>query len=719
MTLRLPTIQKGQAPQKVSVNPYTVLQAGEQRAAVYGRISSAIQKGIDLYNKRENDRLYRQAVIQAHEDDVDFITTWTADDYARTEVDDPLFLKLTENEKEPRIPSYKVLPEWRKEHRLKNINRLAETITDKDLRERFIQQQTMAVYSDYADDKLNAVKQQKRYDLSQTLSKSEKALKEKNYGLAKYIVKTANIPDKAKQEAIDKITAEQQDNFLNEVLQQQDKDTMESVLDRMLKNDPALTSHIPERTQTQYIRALRGKIAAEKRAVDSVLRTQNKLRVVKAERLQKALWDNDPVNIAEATKIAEAIKSSNPVEAESLSLAIRYHSNVNNFKFENLATQQNILKELEQTKPENAKGDFNFLLDKLQEAHKQAVKELSTNAIAYADKIGFIHAVPIDFHTPGTLAQGLKQRLEDVKKVYGQFNVFNGMFVGNEEAMFKDMLDNAPDKLPIYRAINEALGEYAPPFYEQMYKQHGDLSGYIAGQIYAQGTKFKQQAQFEITARDILKGAKLRKEDPQIQKFLKDKDNISAYYDKINTYFPTMFGGNATYSKAMKEALLDLYAVHHDIDKAFIQLVGKPIDYNGSYVLPPTPDTTKHDFVMHMIDLPNKFWQDEAKQIVGFSGKRLGQAVVTGRVKLIGAGRGRYYLQTTLPDGSIGRLKTTQGLDYIFTYDPDTLKKYLREKWIKKQKIKAQAAKQYIKARKRDELSPYYRLTQEFLEILD
>lgn len=681
--LKLPSIHYNR-PQELSyTNPFVVAQSGSKTA---GQLAKVLVKGAEYFQKREARKQWQDATLEAHKQDVSFITTKGIQDfYTPQDSNDPDFIKLTQDIHTPdgKIPAYRVYPEWRKTKRLQTVQKLADTIQDEELKRKFLIEQTQNIYADFARDQIQAVEQQKTADITHTLIEKDKALRDKDYGGAKLIIQTSNLPENVQEKALNEIMYQQQTNYFQEVFQNGSLTDKQEALQRLKNNDPEYTSHIPEATQTAYTRTLKGDIRREQTAIEGTVKTQLRLVKKDAEMMAQALWKGEKVNIAELQNMVKEISSVYPEEAADINRAIKFHTTVNNFQFEDLSTQQHILNKLQERPADKLKADDIFLYNKLVEAHEQSFKQLSKNAVEYADKIGFVHLTPISFDSPGQVFQGLKQRNKDAEQVYDQFNIFNGWLKEDEYPRMVDTILNASDPMKYFKAINEALGDRAVYFYDRLQIADKGNEMFIAGQLLTYGS------QYELTAKKVLQGAKLRREDSIVQKRIKEA--MPEIQAKVGKYFPSLFGGNTIQADAMKEAVIDLFAVTNNLDSSFKQIIGEPIQYNGSFVFPPAPDVTPHQFNLHILDIPSEYWKEHPA--FGFPKTQLRGAVINGEVKLVGAGRGKYYLQQMLPDGRMGRVKNLDGTDYVLDYFDSDIWKYINKKKRIKRALKAQSFK--------------------------
>lgn len=680
MTLALPAIQrKGlqKMPSPSITAPIKEAQSRVAMAGAFGQAANAAAGAFKKYAEKEDKRELRDATLAVHNADMQFQQNYGGKpEYNVMDVDDENFMELTAGlTAEKPVPAHTVYAEWRAKNYKDAMESASRNIRNEETRNAFIASLGSKMETNYASDSIRASKEQTAYATNQGMKEMESALLNKDYEGAEIGVNLSDMPQEAKDKAYKAINTRKQTDYFNEATENRNVPAMKRALDQLIKNDPSTTSQLDTHTQKIFANGLRSAINTEMTAVKSGVQSQLKLVAQDLQQQIDDVWAGNNVNGSLMNENAKKLEATNPKLYREAQRTIAFAPLVNGVLLSTPTEQMAVL----QSERANSEGDLDkgYFLDKLEEGIDRGFRERKLDTMAYGRTIGLVAYEPIDYTSRETMIGTLNARVKHAQTLQDKYGTFTGFLEVGELEEFGSRFENAPDKLTFCQTINGALGEYAEPFYEQMKKYGIGETAALAGQVSTWGP------QFQKAASNILKGARLRKEDNLVQLKMKEKNS------ELDSYaagaFQGMFTGSPKTRSLMVEGFKDVYAVTGNMEEAFNQVTGGVIEFNDYKVQAPVPGMSGWEYKYYLNTLAPEFWDSPDNRAYNFSPEQLRQSILNGTLRQEGLGKGVSRL--VAPDGSV--VKKPDGVsDYQFKYDPNAATKSLTREGRREQRIK-------------------------------
>lgn len=663
MRLALPKIQKGAAASLVTPDITLPLREANTRAAAFRAVGAPLQEAAEKYVDRESKREMQEAIMSTHKRDKDFVANYGGqEEFSVMDTDDLNFMDLADEmgvtDVASSVPSHRIYAEWRKRNYEDAVEEAASQLSSESARQDFIFEHKRRGESNYAQDAVASTSQQIKYNARKTMEKVDQSMLNRDFESARMAVDTSGMSEEATSRTHKLIDTREQVDYFNEVLEKRDVEVMTSALESLKQNDPALTSMLDATSQKALANQLRTAINTENTAIRSAANTSTQIQVADAKSQIADMWGNKPVNLDEFASNYLAVKAKHPVVAREMEWTQKHQPTINKIMMAPPSAQVSTLEELK--KASKGGREASYLIGKLETSIAAGQVARRTDATKWAKDTGFVAYDPIDYSSPESAQQSLKARIKPILSIQRRFGSFTGFLEKDELVEFGSRLENAPNKLEFFGAINGALGEYAEPFYEQLKQYNIGETSSLAGQIMTWGPAYKPVAE------NILKGANLRKTDNLTQLKMKDASQ------ELDAFAVERFGGIFTGNKKQQslniEAFKDVYAVTGDKEEAFQQLTGGTIDYNGYTIQAPVPGMSGWQYRSFIKDITPEYWALPKMRAYGWTPEQLRKNVINGNLKQAGAGRGVSYLETE--DGM--RVKQMDGVsDFMFTFDPE------------------------------------------------
>lgn len=666
MAITLPTIQRRQVQDLAKQDPYGPVRVANARAnalSQWGKVGEEAAGLYKSYKDREEKESLRNAVLAVHNADSEFRRTYGGKpEYNPMEVNDENFLSVSERmEREDPlspVPAHQVYAEWRAKNYEDVVKQAAAGIRDPKKREQFVAEQEWQRQSFYADDSIEATKDQTKYITKKTITRMEEAILKKDFGAARLEVALSEMPSDAKDRALFDIDKREQSDYFYETLKQRELPVMQKALEQLIHREPRFTSNLKEKEQEQLAGELRTAIGQEQNALSSAVDSSYKLQAAALRRQITDTEDGKPVNVESMRKNMEDLVGRSPVLVQEAEWAVNNQPIVSAFLQQDRDKWSGIY--------EHEKGrmgddlEQSYLAEQMGRAMDAANRALATDAWKWATDTKLVEAGPMDLSSPGATAASLLERLPGVISIQSKHKAFTGFGSNAETAAFWNHAENLsiPEQAKLFGSISASLGEYAPPFYEQG-KKHGFAGTLpLAGQLYAMGPQFHQVVE------DMLKGAEIRKTNPVIRQEIKEAKLDTEMAER----FGLMFAGNPGHQALMGEAFKDVWAITKDAEKAFRSLVGPTIDLgDGTVIQAPPGISSARQYRKRLNDMPVDYWKGENMQVYGYSPTELRDYILDGTFKQVGAEMGGVKLLNpasrfvTKPDGQT---------PFIFRLDP-------------------------------------------------
>ena len=630
MTLSLPKIGRRKAPRIPTPDIMAPVKMAQADAAKIRAISSGVlslggmAKG---YYDRVKRQEVRDATMSVHKADMEFRTNNDGkEEYDVMAVDDENFINIADEmgyeDPGAPVPAHQVYPRWRKKNYEDSIAEAAKGIGNADARAAFIQEHEAKGATQFTNDFVMSTKQQIKYHANQVMTEVEASLKSRDFTSARLAVDTSEMSSARKKAANDDINLREQNDFFEEVIERRESiPLMEKALDQLDKNAPN-TSELKAGKQAALASRLRTAIGVEKNAIKKGAQAGQALAKEDVKNAIDDTWNGLPINYTKLEKDIAVVGATSPVLTREAKWTVDNQPRVSRILMEHPTDQANFYNS--RLEMQNPSAEDSYLTRQLGKAIDAGNKARQTDAVAWANKTGFIVDEPIDFSTPATIGDGLGKKLKNAIAIQQGFNAYTGLFTTAGMEVFGNRIENADTKtqLDIFGSVSDGLGKYAAPLYEQL-KKHGIAgTANIAGQLVAKGEQYRP------VAKKILEGAELMRSNVVVQQKMKDEN--TALNSFVTDNFGTMFAGNAVHQSLMAESFKNIYAVVGDKQGAFDQLVGDVAEFNGSTI----QDPTGGKFMSHVESLTKEYWEEVEAH--GWSGMDIREGVLTGNLTLVG-----------------------------------------------------------------------------------
>ncbi len=662
--LALPGIKRRGVARLATPDPTLPLKEAQSRSAMFRAIGDAVGTGAELtaaYLDRDAKRQMRDASLAVHQADKDFVASNRGmEEFSVGDSEDDNFVELADGlgyvEGDDLVPAHRVYPEWRNKNYKNAIDEAASKITNRRVKEEFLASHKAKEASMYAEDSVQATKDQIEYIARKTMANVEKSILERDFGGARLDIELSGMSSERKTKAFKDLDRREQTDYFNETIEKREIPVMKKALSQLYENDMAVTSEIDVETQKVLANQLRTAINVETNAIKKGAATNLKLLADDLKSQINDTWNGKPVDTLNMLNNTKVLKEKYPVLVRKALRTLAAQPLVSDVMLSSPSDQVALLKELES----DTRGgrDKSYLISQLEKHIVEGQTERSKDTLKWANKVGFAALTPIDYSSPQALQQSLSARIQPTITAQGVYGTFTGFLMNEELTEFGNRLENAPDKLAFFQSINSSMGEFAEPFYEQLKKYGVGDTATMAGQLMSQGPEYK------LVAENILKGAELRKTDKLTQLEEKDAD-LDSY---IVENFGGMFAGNKKQQSLMAESFKDVWAVTKDKKAAFDQVTGGVIDFKGSRIQPPKPGMSSWEYKYKISNALPVYWDGLAKDIRGFTGSQLRIGILDGSLKQIGVGRGVTNLYAD--NGSVVT-KSDGVTPFAFSFDPD------------------------------------------------
>lgn len=663
MTLRLPTIQRRglQRPQTPNVSlPLKEAQARASMLSAVGKGVTAVTDMTKWYVDKENKRELRDAQLAVHKADMDFMrATKGVEEFDINAVEDEDFIELTAGmDPDKPIPAHTVFAEWRKRKYDRAVGNAAKTIRSRNNRDDFMVAHEGKNAANYANDAVQATRDQIKYVASQSMKEVEESLLARDYEGARIVIKSSEMSSVAKESAMKDISVREQSTYFKEVIKGRKMPLMENALSQLIANDKKTTSALNSQTRKVLANELWGLINREKTAIKSGVNANMKLRADDLKSQINDMWNGKPVDSLNMIASTRVLQEKYPVLVREARRTLAAQPLVSDVLLSPPSEQTALLKSLKA----GSDGGRNksFMINKLESSVLEGYSARVKDTMAWAEKVGFITLTDLDYTTPERLGAGLWDRLQSAISAQMQYGTSTGLLKRDELGEFGNRLENAPDKLAFFQTINKSLGEYAESFYDQLTEYGVGKTAALAGQLMAEDEANRP------TAENILNGADLRKNDPLTQIHMKEQNATLDSY--AVSKFNGLYAGNKKLQALMVDAFKDVYAVVRNKDTAFEQLTGDSVEYNGYKIPSPKPGMSNWDYKRTMALALPEYWESVASNVHGYTGSQLREGLIDGSLTQAGVGKGATNLYA--PDGDVVT-KSDGVTPFVFQFNPN------------------------------------------------
>jgi hypothetical protein len=610
-----------------------------------GQAAADISILMKKYSDRENLRAAQEAYRTVQNADSAFVSQYGGqEEFDPMVVYDENFIEVADSINPDgdigAIPAHKIYAEWRTKNYENAVSEAAKTIPDSRLREEFLSKQETARLAIYSDDAVRATKAQIAYITKQDIAQTEQALLQQDFNKARLIIATSQMPDERKVTAYKDISTREQYDYFYSTLKNRQIPDMEKALNQLIQRDESTTSNIPEQDQKVFANELRHAIDQEGNAINATVTASYKLQADDLRNQIDDIQSNRPITperLKSMLKNIDDLQGKYPVLAREAVWTLRNKKTVDDIVWKGRGEDRAALESL-RAEPTGAE-EHAYLIRQTEAALDNKDRLLQTDPIKWAQDTKFATFEPLDTSTPERIGVSLKKRLPGVQSILSGQGAYKGFLTNAEYNTLGTVIENqtVDENLRTFGSINVGVGKnFAPSIYEKLKENGVAGTAAIAGQIMASHPEKRE------TARKILEGAELRKENLVVQQQIKDNGVKETAVAK----FGTLFAGNPRHQGLMVEAFMDVYAVTKDIDSAFTELVGNTVDLGDGFLIQVPDGISARTYQRRLENLPMSYWESDEMRVEGITPRELRDAMVDGTLKQVGVEDGGVLLVT-------------------------------------------------------------------------